>query len=70
VIFTSGKAKSFNAGADLFEIRKMSREQLTQYSRWVNRYSTRSPPAHANGGAINGDCLGGGCELRLACKFA
>src|SRR5438270_12846898 len=31
VIFTSPKPKSFNAGADLFEIRKMSRERVEKY---------------------------------------
>src|SRR3954465_6430835 len=31
VIFPSPKAKSFNAGADLFEIKKMNREQLAEF---------------------------------------
>ena len=31
VIFASAKAKSFNAGADLFEIRKRAREQVSEY---------------------------------------
>ena len=31
VIFASAKARSFNAGADLFEIRTMTREQIASY---------------------------------------
>src|SRR5580765_8208160 len=31
VIFASPKPRSFNAGADLFEIKKMPRPQVTEY---------------------------------------
>ena len=34
VIFASAKAKSFVAGADLFEIRRMDREQVEQFYTW------------------------------------
>jgi 3-hydroxyacyl-CoA dehydrogenase/enoyl-CoA hydratase/3-hydroxybutyryl-CoA epimerase len=70
VIFASAKPKSFNAGADLFEIRKMNREQMLQYLRdgqaLFNRIANLPMPTVA---AINGDCLGGGCELTLACNY-
>src|SRR5438034_5592324 len=68
VIFASAKAKSFNAGADLFEIRKMAREQVLEYlasgQALFNRIAALPMPTVA---AINGDCLGGGFEFALAC---
>src|SRR5438094_185347 len=70
VIFASAKARSFNAGADLFEIRKMNRDQVMQYlldgQTLFNRIAKLSMPTAA---AINGDCIGGGFELALACIY-
>src|SRR3954465_10792075 len=70
VIFASPKPKSFNAGADLFEIRKMNRDQVLQYladgQALFNRIAKLPMPSVA---AINGDCLGGGFELALACTY-
>jgi len=70
VIFTSAKPKSFNAGADLFEIRKMSREDVANYlavgQSLFDRIAHLPMPTVA---AINGDCLGGGFELALACRY-
>src|SRR5947209_6805359 len=70
VIFASPKARSFVAGADLFEIRKMSKEQVGQFlangQALFDRISKLTMPTAA---AINGDCLGGGLELALACRY-
>jgi 3-hydroxyacyl-CoA dehydrogenase/enoyl-CoA hydratase/3-hydroxybutyryl-CoA epimerase len=68
VIFASAKARSFVAGADLFEIRNMTREQIERFlsdgQALFERISRLPMPTAA---AINGDCLGGGLELALAC---
>ncbi|HSV15105.1 MAG TPA: 3-hydroxyacyl-CoA dehydrogenase NAD-binding domain-containing protein, partial [Tepidisphaeraceae bacterium] len=70
VIFASAKARSFNAGADLFDIRKMSRDQTAEYLKrgqsLFARIASLPVPTIA---AINGDTLGGGCELALACTY-
>jgi 3-hydroxyacyl-CoA dehydrogenase/enoyl-CoA hydratase/3-hydroxybutyryl-CoA epimerase len=69
VIIASAKARSFNAGADLFEIKGMSPEEVKDYLAMgqaiFNRIADLSMPTVA---AINGDSLGGGFELALACK--
>ena len=70
VIITSAKPRRFNAGADLFEIRKMSREEVADFlvlgQSIYNRIASLPMPTVA---AINGDCLGGGFELSLACRY-
>jgi len=69
VIFASAKARSFVAGADLFEIRKMDRDQVERFladgQALFDRIAQLPMPTAA---AINGDCLGGGLELALACS--
>jgi 3-hydroxyacyl-CoA dehydrogenase/enoyl-CoA hydratase/3-hydroxybutyryl-CoA epimerase len=69
VIFASAKARTFVAGADLFEIRKMDRDQVEGFladgQELFERIAHLPMPTAA---AINGDCLGGGLELALACS--
>src|SRR5436309_393295 len=70
VIFASPKPKSFNAGADLFEIKKMSREQVEKYlADGQNLFSRIASLPMPTAAAINGDCMGGGFELALACTY-
>jgi 3-hydroxyacyl-CoA dehydrogenase/enoyl-CoA hydratase/3-hydroxybutyryl-CoA epimerase len=70
VIVASAKTKSFIAGADLFEMRAMHDEELHQYlkdgQRILARLENLPCPTIA---AINGDALGGGLEVALACTF-
>src|SRR5438270_1551259 len=70
VVIASAKQRGFVAGADLFEIRKMDRPQVEKFladgQALFERISKLPVPTVA---AINGDCLGGGLELALACTY-
>jgi 3-hydroxyacyl-CoA dehydrogenase / enoyl-CoA hydratase / 3-hydroxybutyryl-CoA epimerase len=68
LIVTSAKPNSFCVGADLYEIGEMRDEEFDQYiltgQKILKGLEDLPIPKVA---AINGDCLGGGLELALAC---
>jgi 3-hydroxyacyl-CoA dehydrogenase/enoyl-CoA hydratase/3-hydroxybutyryl-CoA epimerase len=71
VVMISRKSNIFIAGADIDEIRAMkTREQfmpaLTQAHAIFNMLEDIKQPVVV---AINGACLGGGCEMSLACDY-
>jgi 3-hydroxyacyl-CoA dehydrogenase/enoyl-CoA hydratase/3-hydroxybutyryl-CoA epimerase len=70
VVVSSGKPRSFIAGADLFEMRAMTRAELESYllegQKILARLEALPVPTVA---CLNGDALGGGLEVALACRF-
>jgi fatty-acyl-CoA synthase len=71
VIFRSGKASGFLAGADLREISALqdtqnARQLVISGQEVFNRLESLAVPTVA---AIHGPCLGGGLELALACRY-
>ena len=70
IVFISGKERLFHAGADLRGLGKMDREGLRHFIEQGQDVFTRI--AHLRiptVAAIHGACLGGGCELALACTY-
>lgn len=70
VIIITGKGKSFIAGANIKELKEMSRAEALAFSELfhslLNTIERDCPPVIA---AINGYCLGGGNELAMACDL-
>lgn len=71
LLITGAGEKSFVAGADITEMRTKTPEEArafaTQALRTIKRLETLPVPVVA---LVNGFCLGGGCELALACDWA
>jgi len=70
VVFISGKPNTFIAGADIKEIEKIHDaargEELARTGhRLFGKIENLGVPTVA---AIDGTCLGGGCEMALACR--
>lgn len=70
IILTGAGEKSFVAGADISEFKGYSLEQAKKLSadghRVFDSIENCSKPVIA---AVNGFCLGGGCELAMACHM-
>ena len=70
IILTGGGDKAFVAGADIKELAQLgpleARAKSRQGHGLLNRIESFPKPVIA---AINGFCLGGGCELALACHI-
>jgi 3-hydroxyacyl-CoA dehydrogenase/enoyl-CoA hydratase/3-hydroxybutyryl-CoA epimerase len=71
LIFRSGKPKMFIAGADISEIESITdtaegEGKARRGQQVFQRIADLDLPTVA---AIDGPCLGGGCELALACDF-
>lgn len=70
VLIITGSDRSFVAGADIAEMRSFSETQAHEFSlkgaAVFRKIETLPIPVIA---AVNGFCLGGGCELALACDI-
>ncbi len=71
VLITGAGEKSFVAGADITEMKDKTPEEARAFAsqalRTTKRLETLPVPVVA---LVNGFCLGGGCELALACDWA
>lgn len=70
VVILTGEGDSFVSGADLKELEEFDSESAKRFvmlgQRMLSTMEGMQKPVIA---AINGHCLGGGCELALACDL-
>lgn len=70
VIFTGAGEKAFIAGADINELAMLDSINAPVYARWLQeifmKVEMMYKPTIA---AVNGFCLGGGCEFAMACHM-
>jgi 3-hydroxyacyl-CoA dehydrogenase/enoyl-CoA hydratase/3-hydroxybutyryl-CoA epimerase len=71
IVIASGKPSIFIAGADVAEFTKATTPELArEYTRFGQQALHRfSKLPQVKVAAINGACLGGGCELALSCDW-
>jgi 3-hydroxyacyl-CoA dehydrogenase/enoyl-CoA hydratase/3-hydroxybutyryl-CoA epimerase len=71
LVITSAKDGSFIAGADISEIAGITTPEIGRYKAALGQdvFSKLAELPIPTVAAINGHCLGGGCELALACTY-